>query len=478
MTRLLKRPIAKSRAGLWSVCLCAIALSGCEEPRRSAVVQPGEQSPGGATTVQRMDANAFSMPAQNLSPTRRMDFFIGNAFFRNPWVAKGALPANRSGAGPLLNSDSCQSCHIKDGRGHPTAPGSQAAALSSLVRLSIPASADNAQALTRAGVIVEPTYGEQLQDNALSGHAVEGRLLLSYEYSTTYLQDGTAVELRKPALKISQLGYGPMHPDTQMSMRVAPPMIGLGLLEAITEGDLVNNVNRQAIEGQVSGRLNQVWDIAQNKTVTGRFGWKAGQPNLNQQNAAAFAGDMGLTSTLHPRDDCTPSQRNCWQRAAGQPEVSDEIMASLLFYTRTLAVPARRGIDQPSVLRGKALFEDSGCSACHRPSYTTGPNAEPELAGQLIFPYTDLLLHDMGKGLADGRPEFLANGQEWRTPPLWGIGLTQVVNAQGRYLHDGRARDLQEAILWHGGEAQQANEKYRALPKADREALRDFLESL
>ncbi|MBD8792686.1 c-type cytochrome [Pseudomonas syringae] len=462
----------------WMAGLCVICLAGCDDTGRLAEVEPGEERPGAATTVQSQDANSFSMPAQNLSPSRRMEFFIGNALFRNTWVAEGTLPASRSGAGPLLNTDSCQSCHIKDGRGHPPAPGSQAAALASLVRLSIPATAGDTQTLLRDGVVSEPVYGGQLQDNALGGHPPEGRVLLEYHYSTVQLQDGTAVELRKPALKIGQLGYGPMHPHTLLSLRVASPMIGLGLLEAIDERDLLDNVARQARAGGVSGRLNYVRDVAQGISVIGRFGWKAGQPNLNQQNAAAFAGDMGLTTTLFRHDDCTPRQELCWTGTAHQPEVSDARLSSVLFYTRMLAVPARRNLDRPSVQRGKALFQDSGCTACHRPAYVTGQHVEPELSGQLIFPYSDLLLHDMGDGLADGRPEFLANGQEWRTPPLWGLGLTQVVNAQARYLHDGRARTLLEAILWHGGEAHPSREKVRRMPTADRDALLDFLKSL
>lgn len=476
MKPLFKRFLTSRRT--WIVGLCTIGLAGCDDTRRLAEVEPGEDHPGAATTVQRQDANAFSIPAQNLSPSRRMEFFIGNALFRNIWVAEGALPASRSGAGPLLNTDSCQSCHIKDGRGHPPVPGSHAAALSSLVRLSIPATAGDEQALLRDGVVSEPVYGGQLQDNALGGHPHEGRVLLEYHYSTVHLQDGTAVELRKPALQIAQLGYGPMHPHTLFSLRVASPMIGLGLLEAIDERDLLDNVTLQAHAGEVSGRLNYVRDVVQGTSVVGRFGWKAGQPNLNQQNAAAFAGDMGLTSTLFAHDDCTARQERCWKGTAQPPEVSDARLASVLFYTRMLAVPARRNLGQPSVQRGKALFQDSGCAACHHPAYVTGQHVEPELSGQLIFPYSDLLLHDMGEGLADGRPEFLANGREWRTPPLWGLGLTQVVNPQGRYLHDGRARTLLEAILWHGGEAHSSKEKVRRMSGADREALLDFLKSL
>ncbi|MFH6601723.1 di-heme oxidoredictase family protein [Ectopseudomonas khazarica] len=463
----------KGFIGVVVILLCA-----CQDQDRQADVEPGESMAGGSTTTKVSGSNAFSMPGSNLTPMQRMDFSVGNAFFRNAWVAAGQSPANRSGVGPLLNTDSCQSCHIKDGRGHPPREGVLEPALSSLVRLSIPAREADAAIVQRAGSVAEPTYGGQLQDNAIAGHVAEGHVWLRYETHSVQLADGTQVELRKPVIEIRELGYGALHPETLTSLRVAPPMIGLGLLEAIDEADLRDNVKLQS-KGGVSGRLNLVWDAAQNQTVVGRFGWKAGQPNLDQQNAGAFAGDMGLTSTLHPQDDCTARQPSCMSAPqGGQPEVSDAIMASVLFYTRNLAVPARRDHDKPEVLRGKAVFQDVGCAACHRPSYVTGAVEQAGLSGQTIYPYTDLLLHDMGDGLADGRPEFLADGREWRTPPLWGIGLTQAVNGHTQFLHDGRARNLLEAILWHGGEAQPVRDRVVALDADSRQALLRFLESL
>ena len=214
--------------------------------------------------------------------------------------------------------------------------------------------------------------------------------------------------------------------------------------------------------------------------VLGRFGWKAGQPSLRQQNAEAFANDMGLNSHLVPTDSCAPSQADCLAMPnGGEVEVSDSIMDSVLFYTRNLAVPARRNVDDPQVLKGKSLFHQANCQGCHVPSFTTGNDAaEPELANQTVRPYTDLLLHDMGPGLADGRPEFLANGQEWRTPPLWGIGLTEAVNGHTQFLHDGRARNLMEAILWHDGEAAASRDKVLAFDAEQRAALLAFLNSL
>ena len=460
--------------------LLALGLVACEQTPRFTRAEPGEALSAGSATVFKRDHNAFSLPAANLSPSRRLDFSVGNSFFRNPWVIAPATTTARDGLGPLFNTNACQNCHIKDGRGHPPGPDAVSAA-SMLVRLSLPAGAGHAAIIERLGVLPEPTYGGQLQDMANPGIAPEGKLRVNYSPHTVRFADGHAVELRRPQLEISQLGYGPLHPDTQFSARIAPPMIGLGLLEAIPEATILANADPDDADGDgISGRANRVWDDALQRTVLGRFGWKAGQPTLNQQNAHAFAGDMGLTSSLLTSDDCTQAQTDC--RAAnngGEPEVSDSILASVLFYTRNLGVPARQDVDSPRVLAGKGLFHQAGCQNCHTPSFTTAADAaEPELAKQRIRPYSDLLLHDMGEGLADGRSEFLASGREWRTPPLWGIGLTERVNGHTQFLHDGRARNLLEAILWHGGEAEAARQQVLTFSVDERAALLAFLNSL
>lgn len=457
------------------------SLSACDNGPPPA--EPGEALSSGSATVQRSDRQAFSLPSANLSPLRRLDFSVGNSFFRNPWVIAPSTTTARDGLGPLFNTNACQNCHIKDGRGHPPSADAVSAA-SMLVRLSIPADAASAAdhaTLEHLGVVPEPVYGGQLQDMAIPGVVPEGKLRLDYQPVPVRLADGTLVELRQPQLRISNLGYGPLHPDTQFSARVAPPMIGLGLLEAIEEATLLTHADPQDADGDgISGRPNRVWDDARGQTVLGRFGWKAGQPSLNQQNAHAFAGDMGLTTEQLPTDDCSATERDC-QRAAngGQPEVSATILAQVLFYSRNLGVPARRDVNTPPVLAGKALFHQAGCAACHIPSFTTSAQAaEPELANQLIRPYTDLLLHDMGDGLADNRAEFQASGREWRTPPLWGIGLTATVNGHTQFLHDGRARNLLEAILWHGGEAEAARQRVEHFDAEQRAALLAFLNSL
>jgi len=287
------------------------------------------------------------------------------------------------------------------------------------------------------------------------------------------------VNLIRPP-RIDQSVYGDLHEDVMLSARIALPMIGLGLLEAIPEATLAALEDPEDADGDgISGRRNRVWDVRAGETVTGRFGWKAGQPTLEQQNASAFNGDMGLATTLFPHSNCTPSQLECRRRpAGGEPEVSDEILDRVTFYARNLAVPDRRNADDPAVAQGMRLFAGSGCAGCHVPELETGDAEDPWLANQRIAPYTDLLLHDMGEGLADHRREFDATGREWRTPPLWGIGLTATVGGNAFFLHDGRARNLLEAILWHGGEAQAAREAVVAMTPDDRKALLAFLESL
>lgn len=471
-------PASSSR--LLSLLALSCALAACDQSPTFTAAEPGEAFSGGTATVSRSDHNAFSLPSANLKAERRLDFSVGNSFFRSPWVIAPSTTTARDGLGPLLNTNACQNCHIRDGRGHPPEPGS-VNAVSMLVRLSIPASSADSWIIERQGVLPEPTYGAQLQDMANPGVAPEGKVRVEYSTHNVQFADGFNVELRTPQLAITQLGYGPMHPDTLFSARIAPPMIGLGLLEAIPESAILAHADPDDRDGDgIAGQPNWVWDDAQQKTVLGRFGWKAGQPTLNQQNAHAFAHDMGLTSSLVPKDQCTEAQTACRQAPnGGEPEVSDNIMRLVLFYTRNLGVPTRRNVDDTEVLAGKTLFHRAGCQRCHTPSFVTAADAaEPELANQTIRPYTDLLLHDMGDGLADGRSEFRANGRQWRTAPLWGIGLTETISGHTQFLHDGRARNLLEAIAWHGGEAEAAKRHVLTFSSEERAALLAFLNSL
>jgi len=434
---------------------------------------------GGDGTVDQFDHNAYSLPQANLSMTKRLDFSVGNSFFRNPWVEAPASTDARDGLGPLFNTNSCQGCHIKDGRGHP--PGVNDKPVSLFLRLAVPADPEqDAEILRTHGFKPAPVYGSQLQTAALPAAKPEADLVIEWEPVTETLADGTEVELRKPVYRIENPNYGPLPENLLVSPRVAPQMIGMGLLEAIPAEDLRALADPDDTDNDgLSGKLNQVWDLENQQTVPGRFGWKAAEPNVHQQSMGAFAGDMGLTSSIKPTTDCTPEQ-DCDRFAdGGGPEVSDKVGNFVTFYAKSLAVPARRYLDSPTVQQGARLFNNTGCAGCHTPRHQTGIAADrPDLSNQTIWPYTDLLLHNMGPALADGRDEFLASGNEWRTPPLWGIGLAQLVNPQAGFLHDGRARTLEEAVLWHGGEARQAADRYRNMPAEDREALMDFLNSL
>ncbi|WP_263260510.1 di-heme oxidoredictase family protein [Pseudomonas sp. RIT-PI-S] len=474
-----------STLGRFPLLLLALSLAACDQAPDFSQAEPDEARSAGAATVWRRDVNAYALPSANLSAARRVDFSAGNSFFRSPWVIAPSTTTARDGLGPLFNTNACQNCHIRDGRGQP--PETDAPnAVSMLVRLAVPPTEQTVEVVRRLGAAPEPVYGTQLQDMAIPGVPPEGRVRVAYEPMPVTFADGFTVELRKPRLRIDQLGYGPLHPQVRTSARIAPPMIGLGLLEAIPERAILENARLQATGSDgVRGRPNRVFDDASGQTVLGRFGWKATQPNLDQQNAHAFASDLGITSSLLPADDCTSAQAACRNAANGnqsaqQPfEVSDNIRRLVLFYSRNLGVPARRGESDARVLQGKALFHQAGCQSCHVAQYRTRADAaEPELANQLIRPYTDLLLHDMGPGLADDYSVFDARGQDWRTPPLWGIGLSATVNPRGRFLHDGRARDLLEAVLWHDGEAASAKQRVLRFDVEERAALLAFLQSL
>ncbi|WP_085126677.1 di-heme oxidoreductase family protein [Tistlia consotensis] len=470
-----------------------------ERARIAAVTRPTadfsgperyELRPGGAATVfATLNQDSFSHPSANMTFRRELDFKVGNAIFRKFWVSSPSSTTSSDGLGPLFNSRSCQSCHLKDGRGHPPVPGE--AAVSLFLRLSVPpqnAADRKALAERRIRFVPEPTYGEQLQTFSVQGLRAEGRMTLSYEPVPVTLADGTVVELHRPRYGIAEPAYGPLHPNLMISPRLAPPMIGVGLLEAIPAEDILAGADPEDADGDgISGRANAVWSDEERRVVLGRFGWKAGQPSIAQQTASAFLGDIGIATPLYPRPagDCSGRQPDCLEAPSGAEsaafpvEATPEMVEKVDFYSRNLGVPARRDIDDPQVLAGKRVFYRAGCIGCHRPKFVTRRDSiGAEQSFQLIWPYSDLLLHDLGEGLADGRPEGLAGGREWRTPPLWGIGLTERVNGPGHYLHDGRARSLLEAILWHGGEAEAAKQRVVALPAAERAALLAFLKSL
>lgn len=451
--------------------------------------EPFEDHPAGAATVRaRIDDEAFSQHSTNISFEQQLEFKLGNGLFKKIWVFSPASTLASDGLGPLYNARACQRCHIKDGRGH--APqGPDDSAVSMFLRLSIPGDTPAAMGAIKdyIGTAPDPNYGTQLQEFSPPGMAAEYNLSVTYQDREIALSEGESVTLRQPTYTAVNLGYGSLHPDAMLSPRVAPPMIGLGLLEAIPAADILAHADETDADGNgISGRANLVWSVEFDQVMLGRFGLKAGQPTVHQQSAAAFSGDIGISTPLFPQPwgDCTTLQSLCLGARHGdgdvrQTEIDQPNMDLVTFYSRNLGVPARRDLNDPKVLRGKQVFYDSDCASCHVPKFVTHRLPDrPEQSFQLIWPYSDLLLHDMGESLADHRPEARATGREWRTAPLWGIGLTQQVSDQAGYLHDGRARTLLEAVLWHGGEAQPSRDTVVHLAAKDRAALIRFLESL
>lgn len=433
---------------------------------------PGEELLGGKTTVYINSVNAFSLSVPGLDDAGDASFVVGNSFFRTNWVAAPASTTAVDGLGPMLNARSCSGCHNLDGRGAP--PESGGLFNSMLMRLSTLGTDEH------GAPNPHPQYGDQLSNRAIQDVHPEGDVKVTYTDVEGAYPDGSRYSLRKPVYEFINLNYGSLA-GVLTSPRVAPQMPGLGLLEAIPASTILANADPDDADGDgISGRPNYVWDFTTNSKTLGRFGWKANQPNLLQQVASAFIGDMGLTSYLFPDENLTPAQAAMYGSLpnGGSPEVPDRTINNVTFYSATLAVPARRNWKDATVRKGKALFSKIGCDKCHTPIFTTGDYYINQLAQQKIRPYTDLLLHDMGAELADGRPDFEATGQEWRTPPLWGIGLIETVSGHTTLLHDGRARNMEEAILWHSGEAEQVREKFKQLPKPDRDALILFLKDL
>lgn len=469
-----------------------------------ASFDPQEVKQGGDTGISISSAESYSKPSSNLTASRKGHFFIGNAFFRQPWVIAPASTDSRDGLGALFNVAACQSCHVKDGRGHaPMTSDDDADSL--LVRLAMPATTDEQRQQLQNSLIekvVHPMYGGQLQDRGIQGVPAEARIAVQWIDKPVTFADGHIETLRAPTFNLTKPGYGAFDDDLMVSPRVALPMIGLGLLEQIPDEAIKKQAvdNKNSTNGDISGKFNWVMDPQTGKHALGRFGWKAGQTKLITQNQSAFNEDMGLTSNIRPHESCMPTQTACMnattgadEQGNGKPpvEVNDEVAKFVEFYTRNLAVPHRRDADDKLVLAGKKSFYDMGCQSCHTPRYQLPKTDDDHLEqhGQVIYPYTDLLLHDMGDDLADRtiagklpakdiQVEFLANSYEWRTPALWGIGLAQTVDPQATFLHDGRARTLMEAVLWHGGEAQKQQQKVLKLDKQGRTELNAFLQSL
>ncbi|MBB3540590.1 CxxC motif-containing protein (DUF1111 family) [Rhizobium sp. BK176] len=444
---------------------------------------------GGATSIDPATEDSFSHISATIPFEEEQPFRLGNALFKKLWVSAPSSTQASDGLGPLFNARSCMSCHVNDGRGKP--PEGGVSATSMFLRLSRPAATpDEQRAIANAEIVnfPDPVYGHQLQDLAVPGLPSEGKMAIRYSEVTVTLAGGETASLRRPSYEVTNPGYGPLDPATTISPRVAPAMIGLGLIEAIPEADILAHADPDDTNGDgIHGKAAVVRDHRTGKIALGRFGWKAQNASVRDQSADAFSNDIGISTPDQPdsHGDCTVAEAKCRemptgvQKRLGKEEAPGPILDLVTFYSANLAVPARRKASFPATLQGKKIFYQSGCISCHVPKFVTRrDSADKAQSFQLIWPYSDFLLHDMGEGLADGQQVGSANGREWRTPPLWGIGLTQTVSGHSFFLHDGRARNLTEAILWHGGEAQKARDAFASLPKDDRQALITFLESL
>lgn len=454
-----------------------------------------EALPGGAGSVSTTPFASFMLPASNLPEEQRPHFHAGKALAHQPWIKAPTATRSRDGLGPVYNARTCLACHINGGRGTLPADG-DTPVFAALVKLSIPGTH------LVDGAVIEPTYGDQLQgqSTALSHqlrHAIpdkdpasnleappEAYAYIDWQTKTFTYPDGQQRNLRYPKLRLERLGYGAMHPKLLTSLRASPALHGLGLLESIAQPDIDALADPDDKNGDgISGRVNQVWDYDKQQTAPGRFGWKANRASLRITAAAAFNGDVGITTPLFPKQPCTQNQTRCLRAPTGNDkggvELPDYMLNMVVDFIRNLGVPKSRS-DTESLAEGRALFYQTGCHRCHQPSYKTAPREKnlAHLGEQIIWPYTDLLLHDMGPELADERPDYTATGREWRTPPLWGVGISEQVNGIPFLLHDGRARNVEEAILWHGGEAQNTKERFTELPAAQRRALIDFVNAL
>jgi len=439
--------------------------------------------PGGETSNQVENKNSFSLSSRNLEEHMRINFLVGNALFERMWE-DSSISKNiaKDGLGPFFSARSCESCHINDGRGHIPLTNKE-----DKISVVIQISQNIEQPNDYIKNIEDDTYGGQISEFAVKDVLKEADIIIDYKYSLEMYEDGRVVELRRPIIKIDNLNYGDFNESTTFSARIAQPMIGLGLIEHISDQSLLMNedINDTNNDG-VSGKANKVWDIENEKLAIGRFGWKAAQPSVYQQTADAFYHDMGLSNKLYSNPfNCTSKQVECAKAISGNSEEYDDLEVSndqldlVTFYSSQLGVPARRSINAENVKKGKEIFFALNCNSCHVESFTTGDSgSHANLNNQIIYPYSDFLLHDMGESLSDGVSEFFAQGSEWRTPPLWGIGLTSIVSDEYGYLHDGRARTIEEAILWHGGEANEIIQNYKKLKKNEVNQLLSFINSL
>ena len=488
-----------ARVAFPTLCLCLSIAFLCNADELSSTAPerlPAEAFPGGEGSVGFSPFASFELPAANLPEPQRPLFHAGKALANQPWIKAPTGTDARDGLGPLYNARTCLGCHINGGRG-PVPDSGEQAIFTAILRLSVPGE-DNLE----QGSQPDPVYGHQLQGQSVAlSHQLRGRIApkdpatnpeappearvyIDWREKTYKYPDGEVRTLRVPQTRIEELGYGALDPLALFSLRTAPAIHGLGLLEAIDQDHIDELADPDDFDNDgISGRVNRVWDFERQVIVPGRFGWKANRANLRITTAGAFQADVGITNPIFPEQPCTVSQQRCKRTPNGNNadgiELPEHLLALTVGFVSNIGVPASREQTMQTEL-GRDLFFRVGCAGCHRPSFTTKTleGNFAHLGLQKIWPYTDLLLHDMGPELSDGRPDYQASGSEWRTPPLWGLGLSAAVNGVGTFLHDGRARNVEEAILWHGGEAAPTRDSFTELTKSEREAVIEFVNSL
>lgn len=415
---------------------------------------------------------SFSKSYYNLNNEEIDTFMLGKSFFRIPWVEAPSATTARDGLGPLFDANTCTSCHPNNSQGSVYNKNGKVSR-TMVIRLSIPSnnSKEHKSILLKNGFVPAPVYGAQLSINGTRTVPYEGKLHIDYVNKYLTYNDGQTVVLRNPKYSLKDLNYGPLDKNINISIRKAPALVGLGLLEDLSNEEILKNEDEfDSNNDGISGRANKVFNIASKSYDIGRYTYKASAPTVKQQSAAAFNNDMGLTSSYFPKDNCTKYQEKCLnaKKARHAIDVTDQRLDAVAFYLKTLKVPRSKNIDKD----GQELFEQISCNSCHVNSLTTKK-------GMIIKPYSDFLLHDMGEALSDGRSEFKASSTEWRTMPLWGISsYEKTLGKKPDYLHDGRAQSIEEAILWHGGEALKAREAFMALEKEKRNKIIQFIGKL
>jgi len=444
-----------------------------------------EHLPGGEMTAKRLSERTFIHAGRNVQGQEKLSFWTGFSLFRDPWVIAPSSTSDRDGLGPLFNTRSCISCHLAGARGHAPIIGvSKPSAL--VIRLGPKQSG--------SGLWADKNYGDQIQPRAIpiEHHSLskklqgEAKLDLEYTELVGAYADGASYSLREPMYKLVELSQGDIQENIGMSPRFAPVIYGLGLIEAISQQDLLSqeDIDDDNNDG-ISAKYNRVFNTGSHSEMNaiGRFGLKAKHSSLRRQIGAAFRDDIGITNAMFEFETCSHSQQDCVQASVlgeqASVELPDKLLDLVAVFTRSLAVPPARNLEAKEAQEGRRIFYEAQCASCHTPHYVTSTDYPVKtLSGQSIYPYSNFALHDMGEALADTVHEFSANGREWRTPPLWGLGLQQRYNKNAVFLHDGRARNIEEAILWHGGEAKQSQELFINMSLSERNALLTFLKAI